>query len=165
MKTLKINIIIFLFVTTINVIHAQNSEFQVSEIPSIWPIKDGLGHISKFFGQNISKYTGEIFFHRGIDISTYRSGDPIVATANGQVVTVGYNTELGNNIIIKHKNEYYTLYRHMLSFRVRIGQMVEQGEIIGYIGNTGLSTEAHLHYEIHIGSDAVDPIKYINVNR
>jgi murein DD-endopeptidase MepM/ murein hydrolase activator NlpD len=136
----------------------------LTEIPSIWPIRGGIGHISMFFGQNPNPFTGQYYIHKGIDLSTYRQGDPIVATADGQVVTVDYDeTGFGNYIIIKHKHGYYTRYGHMQGFKVKIGQRVQQGEVIGWIGNTGLSTGPHVHYEVHIGSDVVDPYKYINI--
>jgi murein DD-endopeptidase MepM/ murein hydrolase activator NlpD len=136
----------------------------LTEIPSIWPIRGGIGHISMFFGQNENPFTGQYYIHKGIDMSTYRQGDPIVATADGQVVAVEYDQDgFGNNVIIRHKHGFYTRYGHMLSFRVKAGQRVQQGEVIGYIGNTGLSTGPHLHYEVHIGSDVVDPYKYLNI--
>jgi murein DD-endopeptidase MepM/ murein hydrolase activator NlpD len=136
----------------------------LTEIPSIWPIKGNQGHISMTFGQNENPFTGQYYIHKGIDISTYRQGDPIVATADGQVVALEYDFNgFGNNVIIRHKHGFYTRYAHMLSFNVRAGQRVQQGEIIGYIGNTGLSTGPHLHYEVHIGSDVVDPYKYITI--
>jgi murein DD-endopeptidase MepM/ murein hydrolase activator NlpD len=135
----------------------------LTEIPNIWPIKGGIGHISMYFGQNENPFTGQYYIHKGIDLSTYRQGDPIVATADGQIVTMEYSPDFGNFIIIKHKHGFYTRYAHMLSFRVTKGQRVQQGEVIGYIGNTGLSTGPHLHYEVHIGSDVVDPYKYLNV--
>jgi len=135
----------------------------LTEIPSIWPIRGGIGHISMSFGQNLNPFSGQYYIHKGIDISTYRSGDPIVATADGQVVTIDYDEGFGNYLIIKHKHGYYTRYAHMLSTRVKVGQRVQQNEVVGYIGNTGLSTGPHLHYEVHIGSDVVDPYKYINI--
>jgi murein DD-endopeptidase MepM/ murein hydrolase activator NlpD len=136
----------------------------LTEIPSVWPIKGGIGHISMFFGQNENPFTGQYYIHKGIDISTYRQGDAIVATADGQVVTVDYDaTGFGNYVIIKHKHGFYTRYGHMQQFRVTTGQRVQQGETIGYIGNTGLSTGPHLHYEVHIGSDVVDPFKYLTI--
>jgi murein DD-endopeptidase MepM/ murein hydrolase activator NlpD len=136
----------------------------LTEIPSIWPIKGGIGHISMFFGQNENPFTGQYYIHKGIDLSTYRQGDPLVAAADGQVVSVEYDvSNLGNNVIIRHKHGFYTRYGHMLSFRVKAGQRVQQGEVIGYIGNTGLSTGPHVHYEVHIGSDVVDPYKYITI--
>jgi murein DD-endopeptidase MepM/ murein hydrolase activator NlpD len=135
----------------------------LTEIPNIWPIKSGIGHISMYFGQNENPFTGQYYIHKGIDLSTYRQGDPIVSTADGQVVTMEYSADFGNYIIIKHKHGFYTRYAHMLSFRATKGQRVQQGDVIGYIGNTGLSTGPHLHYEVHIGSDVVDPYKYLNV--
>jgi murein DD-endopeptidase MepM/ murein hydrolase activator NlpD len=87
-----------------------------------------------------------------------------VATANGQVVTVEFDQNgFGNNVIIQHNYGFYTRYAHMLSFRVRAGQRVQQGEVIGYIGNTGLSTGPHVHYEVHIGSEVRDPLNYMNI--
>jgi murein DD-endopeptidase MepM/ murein hydrolase activator NlpD len=136
----------------------------LTEIPNIWPIKGGIGHISMYFGQNENPFTGQYYIHKGIDLSTYRQGDPIVATADGQVVTMENDVNgFGYYIIIKHKHGFYTRYAHMQSFRVKVGQRVQQGEVIGYIGNTGLSTGPHVHYEVHIGSDVVDPYKYLNI--
>jgi murein DD-endopeptidase MepM/ murein hydrolase activator NlpD len=136
----------------------------LTEIPSIWPVRGGIGNITMFFGQNIHPIHGQWHIHRGIDIATYRSGDPVVATADGQVVTAEFAFDYGNYIIIRHKHGYYTRYAHLQSLnRVQIGQRVQQGEIIGYIGNTGISTGPHLHYEVHIGSDVVDPYRYITI--
>jgi len=135
----------------------------LTEIPSIWPVRGGIGHITMFFGQNIHPIHGQYYIHRGIDIATYRSGDPIVATADGQVVTVEYTYDYGNFVIIRHKHGYYTRYAHMSRFNAQVGQRIQQGEVIGYIGNTGISTGPHLHYEVHIGSDVVDPYRYITI--
>ncbi|MCL2211736.1 MAG: M23 family metallopeptidase [Treponema sp.] len=135
----------------------------LTEIPSIWPVRGGIGHITMFFGQNIHPIHGQYYIHRGIDIATYRSGDPIVATADGQVVTVEYTYDYGNFVIVRHKHGYYTRYAHMSRFNAQVGQRIQQGEVIGYIGNTGISTGPHLHYEVHIGSDVVDPYRYITI--
>jgi murein DD-endopeptidase MepM/ murein hydrolase activator NlpD len=140
---------------------SQNTLF--SDIPTLWPIKGGIGHVSMTFGQNKHPFTGQWYIHKGVDLSTYRSGDPILATADGQVVNVEYSPDFGNNVLIKHKYGLYTRYAHMQSFRVTRGQYVQQGQVIGYIGNTGISTGPHLHYEVHIGSDVVDPMKYLNM--
>lgn len=142
-------------------LESQGSLF--TDIPNIWPIKGGIGHISMQFGQNVHPITGQWYIHKGLDFSTWRSGDPIVATANGQVVTVGYDFSFGNYVIIKHKHGIYTRYCHMQTTRVKKGEFVSQRQIIGTIGNTGITTGPHLHYEIHIGSDVVDPAKYVNV--
>lgn len=135
-----------------------------TEIPSICPVKNPNYHISMQFGPNIHPLHGNWYIHKGIDFSTWRSGDPVLATASGQVVTVAFDNSFGNYVVIKHNHGMYTRYAHLNSFRVKKGQTVEQGDVIGTIGNTGISTGPHLHYEIHIGSDVVDPAKYININ-
>lgn len=140
---------------------SQNSLFR--EIPNIWPVNNPNVHISQQFGPTIHAITGQWYIHKGIDFSTWRSGDPIMATANGQVVTVGYDASFGNYIVIRHKHGMYTRFAHMSTTRVKKGEYVNQGQVIGYIGNTGVTTGPHLHYEVHIGSDVVDPSKYINV--
>ncbi|MCH5294988.1 MAG: M23 family metallopeptidase [Treponema sp.] len=134
-----------------------------TDIPNVWPIKNGLGHVSMEFGQNIHPITRQWYIHKGLDLSTWRQGDPVVATANGQVVTVGYDESFGNYIIIKHKHGIYTRYAHLSATRVKKGEQVAQRQIIGNIGNTGITSGPHLHYEVHIGSDVVDPAKYINI--
>lgn len=137
-----------------------------SDIPSLWPIKGGIGHISMAFGQNRHPFSGKWYIHTGIDLSTGRKGDPIMATADGQVINVETDINgFGNYVIIKHKHGFFTRYAHLDSFRVTRGQHVQKGQVIGYIGNTGMSTGPHLHYEVHIGSDIVDPIKYLNIKR
>ena len=135
----------------------------LTEIPSIWPVRNGIGVITMFFGQNVHPIFGGYYIHRGIDIATYRSGDPIVAAADGQVVTAEYAPDYGNFVIVRHKHGYYTRYAHMQQFRVQVGQRIQQGEVVGYIGSTGISTGPHLHYEVHIGSDVVDPHRYVTI--
>jgi len=134
-----------------------------SDIPNIWPIKNGIGHVSMAFGQNQHPVYGFWYIHKGMDFSTYRTGDQIVATANGQVVTVGSDMSFGNYVIIKHKHGIYTRYAHMNSIWIHKGDMVSQGQTIGTIGDSGITTGPHLHYEVHIGSDVVDPSKFINI--
>jgi len=136
----------------------------LTEIPSIWPVRGGIGNITMFFGQNIHPIHGQWYIHRGIDIATYRSGDPIVAAADGQIVTAEYAHDYGNYLIIRHRHGYYTRYAHMIRpTHLQVGQRVQQGQVIGYIGNTGISTGPHLHYEVHVGSDVVDPFRYITM--
>ena len=135
-----------------------------TEIPSICPVKNPNYHISMAFGPNIHPLNGSWYIHKGMDFSTWRSGDAVLATASGQVVTVGFDNSFGNYVIIKHNHGMYTRYAHLQYARVKKGEAVSQGQIIGAIGNTGVSTGPHLHYEVHIGSDVVDPAKYININ-
>lgn len=141
----------------------ENQGALFSDIPNVWPVKNGIGHISMEFGQNIHPITQQWYIHKGLDFSTWRQGDPVIATANGQVVTVAYDDSFGLYVIIKHKHGIYTRYAHLGTTRVKKGDTVAQRQIIGTIGNTGITTGPHLHYEVHIGSDVVDPAKYINV--
>lgn len=140
---------------------SQNTLF--ADMPSIWPLTNQNAHISMEFGPNEHPITGQWYVHRGIDFSTYRSGDPVIATANGQVVSVGYDVSYGNYVVIKHKHGIYTRYAHLMRATVSRGQFVSQRDTIGYVGNTGVTTGPHLHYEVHIGSSIVNPAQYINI--
>lgn len=140
-----------------------NQSAILTEIPNIWPIKGGIGHVSMYYGQNENPFTGQWYIHKGIDISTFRSGDPIVATADGKIVAVGFDSGFGNYVIIQHSHGFFTRYAHMQSFAVYKGQKVQQGQIIGKVGNTGLSTGPHCHYEVHLGTGVIDPLKFLNI--
>ncbi|MCL2042571.1 MAG: M23 family metallopeptidase [Treponema sp.] len=133
----------------------------LTDIPSAWPVQGGAGRISMYFGNNINPFTGQYYLHRGVDISTGRHGDPLIATANGTIATIDYAPDYGIYIIIRHKHGYFTRYAHMHRVNVRLGQQVQQGDVIGYIGSTGLSTGPHVHYEVQLGSDIVDPYTYL----
>jgi murein DD-endopeptidase MepM/ murein hydrolase activator NlpD len=140
----------------------QNESAILTEIPNIWPVK-GASHISMYYGQNENPLTGQWYVHKGVDISTYRSGDPVIATADGRVVAIGFDPSLGNYIIIQHSHGFITRYGHLMAFRVAKGQKVQQGQVIGLLGNTGMTTGPHLHYEVHLGTSVVDPLKFLNI--
>jgi murein DD-endopeptidase MepM/ murein hydrolase activator NlpD len=130
-------------------------------IPSIWPIKGGIGHISTIFGYTTNDFTGQRYFHQGIDCSTYRSGDPIVATADGKVVLAAMDNSYGLTVVIAHAQGFSTRYGHMDRILVRIGQTVKQGQTIGILGNTGVSTGPHVHYEVMIGDKRMNPFDFL----
>ncbi len=140
----------------------QNQSAVLTEIPNIWPVK-GASHISMYYGQNENPFTGQWYIHKGVDISTYRSGDPVVSTADGRVVAIGFDASLGNYIIIQHSHGFITRYGHLMAFRVSKGQKIQQGQVIGLLGNTGLTTGPHLHYEVHLGTGVIDPLKFLNI--
>jgi murein DD-endopeptidase MepM/ murein hydrolase activator NlpD len=138
------------------------SKYKLNDVPTIWPIKSGRGEISMYFGQNRNPFTRLWYIHQGVDIITCGCGDPISATADGEVIQVAYEAGYGNYITIKHQFGFYTRYAHLQSARVNKGDKVQQGQVIGYLGNTGQTTGPHLHYEIRLGTSIVDPLKYLN---
>jgi len=130
---------------------------QWASTPSIWPVR---GWVSSGFGRRVSPFTGEDMMHGGLDISAPMS-TPVKAPAAGIVIASGPEKSLGNVIVVSHGYGFKTLYAHMSKLRVRTGQNVKRGDLIGEVGNTGLSTGPHLHYEIELNGAAVDPLKYI----
>ncbi len=129
--------------------------------PKGWPVK---GYISSGFGWRIHPITGKREFHHGIDIAT-PSGTPIRATANGMVISTGKKRISGKYIIIQHGYGFNTVYAHLKKYVVKVGQEVKRGEVIGYVGSTGLSTGPHLYYGICKNKRWVNPITYIRPNK
>lgn len=99
--------------------------------------------------------------HHGVDYDA-PAGTPVRATASGRITAVGWNGGYGNMIAIRHAGPYSTLYAHLARYRagLRAGQTIEQGEIIGYVGQTGLATAPHLHYEIQVNGMHRDPLTF-----
>ena len=101
----------------------------------------------------------KIRVHKGTDFAA-KTGTPIMATGNGKVVTLGRKGGYGRTIIIRHRDGYTTTYAHMSRYKKNLkqGQKVYQGDIIGYVGSSGLATGPHLHYEFHKAKKAVNPM-------
>jgi murein DD-endopeptidase MepM/ murein hydrolase activator NlpD len=134
------------------------------DIPSLWPLKGVRGWITNPFGPAIHPFTGQWYLHKGIDIAQ-ALGTPVVATANGKVAKIGYEPlDYGNYIILRHNYGFSTRYAHLSRIYVTKGQDVSRGQVIGAIGSTGLSTGPHLHYEVMIGTQVVDPTKYLTIS-
>ncbi|WP_285399489.1 M23 family metallopeptidase [Lysinibacillus sp. fls2-241-R2A-57] len=119
----------------------------------VWPTVGG--YISSEMGQR----WGE--FHRGIDIAR-PSNYNILASDNGVVVAAGSSGSYGNRIVINHNNGYTTLYGHLSSINVKVGQVVEKGSVIGIMGSTGNSTGTHLHFEVEKDGSLVNPLSYVS---
>jgi murein DD-endopeptidase MepM/ murein hydrolase activator NlpD len=130
-------------------------------IPAIQPIpNEDLTQTAGGFGWRIHPIHKIQKFHAGMDF-TCKQGTPIHATGDGRVVYAEYGTNgYGQHIIIDHGFGYQTLYAHLSKLEVRQGQKVKRGDIIGLVGNTGLSVGPHLHYEVHKGGEPVDPANY-----
>jgi murein DD-endopeptidase MepM/ murein hydrolase activator NlpD len=137
----------------------------LADLPTIWPVGSGIGRITNYFGPEIHPFTGQWYLHKGIDIASYRRGVSINAAANGKVVERMYDAMgFGNYIIIRHSYGYSTKYAHMDKVYVEEGDTVTQGQKLGTMGNTGLSTGQHLHFEVRIGSQVVDPLRFLDIN-
>ena len=140
-----------------------NHKKLLSEIPTIWPLKGVRGWVTQVFGPSIHPFYKRWYLHRGIDLA-FGLGVPIMSTADGIVVKKEYEPKgFGYYIDIQHKYGFKTRYAHMQRQLVELGQKVTQGEVIGTMGNSGQSTGAHLHYEVMIGTQLVDPIKFLNM--
>jgi murein DD-endopeptidase MepM/ murein hydrolase activator NlpD len=126
-------------------------------MPFRWPVR---GPLNSRFGQRQSPWTGEFEFHRGLDISAGR-GTPVYAPASATVYFAGYVGEYGNTVILDHGHDLRSLYGHLQEARVRPGERVERGQLIALTGNTGRTSGPHLHYEIQMRGQAVDPRQFL----
>jgi murein DD-endopeptidase MepM/ murein hydrolase activator NlpD len=129
-------------------------------VPSIMPVKEEDVKITSGFGMRMHPILKEKRMHNGIDFSA-KMGTEIVATANGTIRSAKSDGAYGNRVIIDHGNGFSTSYNQMQKWIVEPGQSVKKGEVIGYVGNTGLSTGPHLHYEIMKDGAYVDPADYL----
>ncbi len=115
-------------------------------------------YITSNYGMRTNPFSGYNTMHKGVDFGAPR-GTAIKASGDGTVVAAGYNDVYGNYIKIRHVNHYETLYAHQTSFArgIKRGTKVEQGQVIGYVGSTGMSTGPHLHYEVRYYGKQVNP--------
>ena len=131
------------------------------DLPSGMPLEEGADvKITSEWGMRMHPIKKKKMMHYGIDLAA-PLGTPVVATANGRVETVEFKDGYGNTVKLKHSEEYATLYTQLQSFKVKTGQKVKKGEVIGYLGQSGTSTGPHLHYEVHKDGERVDPGDYI----
>jgi murein DD-endopeptidase MepM/ murein hydrolase activator NlpD len=125
--------------------------------PTLWPVQ---GPITGPFGSRMDPFNGEGAFHAGVDISCHY-GQPIMAPADGVVTYAGFYNGYGRMIVVDHGNGITTRYGHLSGFAVTDGQTLRKGQVIGYVGMSGRSTGAHLHYEVRIHDTPVNPHKYL----
>ena len=140
---------------------AKNKEEMLKAIPAIQPIANkDLKRTASGWGYRIHPIYKIRKFHYGMDFTAPTKTD-IYATGDGKVEVVQSSKRgYGNKIIINHGFGYKTLYAHMHTFNVKVGQKVKRGDVIGTVGNTGLSTAPHLHYEVHLNGKKVNPVNY-----
>lgn len=125
--------------------------------PSIWPLA---GWLSSGFGSRKDPFNGGADFHPGLDIAADK-GTPARATADGTVESAAYNGAYGNAVVVNHGFGISTRFGHLSGFAVRPGQQVHRGDVIGYVGSTGRTTGAHLHYEILLNGQQINPLRLL----
>ena len=140
---------------------AKQKALLLKSIPAIQPVKnEELKQMASGFGYRSDPFTKIRKFHKGMDFSA-KSGTPIYATGDGFVKKAdGTVSGFGNHIEINHGYGYMTLYAHLSKYKVRAGQKVKRGDIIGYVGSTGRSEAPHLHYEVHKNGEVVNPLNF-----
>jgi len=135
----------------------ESKRAHLAATPAIWPTK---GWLTSGFGMRISPFTNQRQFHAGIDIAGERGTD-VVAPAQGKVVFAGTRGPLGKSLIIDHGYGIRTQYGHSDSLYVKVGDVVQRGQRIASLGNTGRSTGPHLHYVVEVKGKDVNPLDYI----
>lgn len=130
------------------------------DTPSIMPIALENPRISSGFGWRNNPFTDKKEFHAGIDIVGAK-GTRVISPAHATVLKKGYDPRLGHYLVLQHTEEIKTIYGHLLKVTVKEASDVKRGDLLGFVGNTGLSTSYHLHYAVIVNNRAVDPTQYI----
>ena len=136
-------------------------ERALAAIPTAMPAASMM--MSSGFGYRSDPFTGGGAMHAGLDFKG-PVGTPILAAAEGKIVLAGFNGGYGNTIEIRHANGLVTRYAHLSGLNVRRGQMVDRGVQIGRMGSSGRSTGSHLHFEVRLNGQAINPRKFLEAN-
>ncbi len=129
-----------------------------SALPALKPANGSIGESG--YGNRLHPILGIYKFHSGVDIQA-PVGTPVIASGGGKVVFVGYDQGYGKVVEIDHGYGYKTKYAHLSQYFVLEGDMVKRGDLIGKVGNTGLSTGPHLHYEVIVNGETKDPMLFM----
>lgn len=141
---------------------AENKEEFSTVIPAIWPIdRTKLKNVSSLYGMRVHPRYGYWKMHEGIDLSAPK-GTPVYATGNAVVTRSSWQPGYGQLIELNHGFGYKTRYGHLSKRYVSPGDSVTRGQVIGEVGNTGVSSGSHLHYEVRFRDKTVNPIHYFN---
>lgn len=128
--------------------------------PAIQPVDNReLTRLHTTFGKRMHPIFGVVMDHKGLDFALPK-GSPVYATGSGRVAQAYFSPSYGNVVYIDHGFGYETRYAHLSKFTVLPGQYVKRGQVIGYVGNTGVSVSPHLHYEVYFNGTAVNPIHF-----
>ena len=123
----------------------------------MWPTA---GRLVSGFGNRKHPILGYVRAHTGVDLAA-PNGSPIFAADGGEVLQASYSGGYGNSILIYHGGGFATFYAHMSGFAVGQGQMVKRGQVIGYVGSTGLATGPYCHFEVRVNGIAQNPLGYL----
>ncbi len=126
------------------------------------PLPDGI--LSSDFGERVSPFSGNTQFHGGVDLAA-PLGTPVKACKSGVVQQTGYDSIYGNFVLISHDGRLQTLYAHLSKILVNEGELVVAGQFVANVGETGLATGPHLHFEIRNGSKKLDPNAEIRIKK
>jgi len=140
---------------------AKNKEDLLRSIPAIQPVANkDLTRMASGYGMRIDPHYKVPKMHQGMDF-TAPTGTPIYATGDGKVIRADSKSSgYGKHVRIDHGYGYVTLYAHMSAYKVRPGQKVKRGDVIGLVGNTGKSKGPHLHYEVRIDKRPINPVNF-----
>ncbi|MCC2640492.1 MAG: uncharacterized protein K0S45_905 [Nitrospira sp.] len=136
---------------------AEQRSAQWASTPSIWPVR---GWVTSAFGPRVSPFTEKPAWHDGLDIGASPNA-PVQAPALGRVVTVAYDSKIGNMLKLDHGYGIETVYGHLSKSLVKEGQRVKRGDVVALVGSTGLSTGPHLHYMVKKNGQSLDPTRFI----
>jgi murein DD-endopeptidase MepM/ murein hydrolase activator NlpD len=136
----------------------QNQKSILLATPSLWPV---MGRISSVFGESRTSSSGEVRSHKGIDICA-PPGTPVLSATDGVVFFAGSESEYGRLIVIHHGHDFSTAYGHLGKIQVQSGEKVAKGQVIGTVGLSGNSTGPHLHFEVRLHNNPVNPIRFLN---
>jgi len=137
--------------------HQYARRWQTNIVPTVWPVN---GRLLSRFGEREDPFSGEGALHTGVDISA-EMGTPVHAAADGIVSRAEYWGGYGKMVAIDHGNGMHTWYAHLSRFDVVPGQEIRRGEVLGYSGATGKVTAPHLHFEVRLGGNPVNPYPYL----
>lgn len=141
---------------------AENKEEFSTVMPAIWPIdRTKLKNVSSLYGMRVHPRYGTWRMHEGVDLSAPK-GTSVYATGNAVVLRAGWQPGYGYLIELNHGFGYKTRYGHLSKMYVGVGDSVTRGQVIADVGNTGVSSGAHLHYEVRFRNKTVNPIHYFN---
>jgi hypothetical protein len=127
-------------------------------IPSTRPLEES--RVTSTFGRRRDPFTGRLAWHRGIDLRA-PYGTPVLASAEGRVIRAGYYGAYGRLVEMDHGNGLRTRYAHNSRLAVKVGQWMRRGEVLAYVGSTGRASASHLHFEVHLDGEPVNPKPYI----